>query len=255
MSTFTGRKGKMEFINEVEREAGHMRDKTLFQVIKEGTNTKLFSSSAEDNKEISSTTYCDAITRAIDMITVEPEAQILTSVGGKKPSKTYVIKCATQLGLRIFEGYPRVKTITDMCIAGSTNKSATLEDMEVYKGIRDTKYPVKDLVKPFASGRSSSRKIPVTEEVKNYVGDNCGIFKLSQSDLTMYFEALGLLALGEEDKLHLYYSEDIIDKLKLFKRLINERIYERLEEIEWHNLHKDKTVFDDCLEYDGGLRY
>lgn len=241
-----------DLYDEPEFEDTSMRNKTLFQVLHESVVTKTFDDKEEDKAVVSSSYYCNAISNAIELIVNEPEAQLL-KVSGKasKPSKTYVIKCATLLGLRKFQGYPRVKTILNMCKTGFNNKFATKEEQAVYRAIGDTKYVLSDLVRPFGNGKQSNRNIPVHKDVKRYVGDKCEVFKLTQSDMTMYFEVLGLLAVENP---HLVYNEWIIEDLMKFKRLINERIYERIEEIERFNRHKDKSVFDDCLEYDGELR-
>lgn len=251
MSTFT--LSRDNFYSEVEREDKRMKDKDIFQVIRESVSTNAFGDKEEEKLAVSSSYYCDAITNAIEILTNEPEAQ-LSKVSGKssKPSKTYIIKCATLLGLRIFQGYPRVTSITKLCSDGFNNKSASKDEQSVYRAMGDAKHVLGDLIKPFGKGGSqSNRNIPVTKDVKNYVGDKCEIFKLTQSDMAMYFQVLALLSVKDP---HRIYNEWIIDDLMKFRRLINERIYEREEEIARFHLHKDKSVFDDCLSYTGSIQ-
>jgi len=237
----------MVLLEEPIRQEGPTKDKTLFQVISENVSTHVNSSKEEDNKSISTRAQFKAVTRAIEILRNEPHAAIRTTKGSVAPGKEYLLKCTSYLGLRIFEGYPRVKTLTALCLGG-INKFAQDAEMDVYSDADDLKHPVKELTQQL----SSARQIPVTVDVKKYVGDKFAIFKLTQSDLVTYFQVLGLLAVESPTAV---YGQSITDKLIQFKRLINERIYERFEEIEWYNTHYDKSIFENCLEYDGDLHH
>lgn len=181
---------KVLLMHGVEWQAGPMRNKTLFQVIQENISTKVSSTQEEDNKAISTRTHFKAITRAVELIRNDRQAKLPSNKGDQIPGKEYILKCASLLGLRIFQSYPRVETLTKLCSNG-INKLASEEEMDVYSDTDDAKYPVKELTQKL----SSSRNIPVTVDVKKYIGDKHTIFKLCQSDLVMYFTVLGLLAI------------------------------------------------------------
>jgi hypothetical protein len=237
-----------DLLEEPVRQPGPNRNKTIFQFIQENVSTKVSSSDEENTKSVSTRTHFKAITRAVEILRNDRQAALTTIRGGSvQPGKEYLLKCASLLGLRIFEAYPRVITLTKICTEG-INKFAAEDEMDVYSDTDDVKYPVKELTDRL----SSSRQIPVTVDVKKYVGDKHTIFKLCQADLVMYFQVLGLLAVDAPTAV---YGEQITKKLIQFKRLINERIYERFEEIEWYNNHKDKSIFENCLAYDGELKH
>lgn len=232
-----------DYIKEVEaakkQKENRIREQTIFETLDRSSD--FFST--DDHSTVSTNFYSEAINQAIDTIVHNKNAK----VGGKPPNKTYTIKCLTLLGMEIFRGYPRVKELISIWEKGNLNREASREEQKLYKDPYNPKFPIRSILKPFRT----PRQIHVKNTVKDYLAEYCGFFKLTQGDLCLYFEALGLLAVDNPSEI---YNDWILNELKEIKILVNERIYEREEEIEQFYKHKDKSIFENYLENADDIR-
>ena len=226
-----------DYIREVEaakdQKENRIREQTIFETLDRSGD--FFS--PDDHSTVSTNFYSEAINQAIDTIVNDKGAK----VGGKPPNKTYTIKCLTLLGMEIFRGYPRIKELVPAWEKGNLNKTASREEQKLYKDPHDPKYPFRSVLKPFRS----ARKIHVKNTVKDYIGEYVGFFKITQGDMCLYFEVLGLLAVPNPSEI---YNEWVLEELMEIKMSVHERIFEREEEIKLFYNHL-KTDFDNYLEY------
>lgn len=216
-----------------EAKENRIREQTIFETLDRSAD--FFSS--DDHSTIATNFYSEAINHAIDTVVHDKKAK----VGGKPPNKKYVIRCLTLLGMEIFRGYPRVKELISEWEKCNLNKEASREEQKLYKDPYNPKFPIRSILKPFRT----PRQIYVKNTVKDYLGEYNGYFKLTQGDMCLYFEVLGLLAVENPSEI---YNDWVLDELKEIKILINERIFERGEEIEQFKRHSNKSIFENYLE-------